>query len=120
MRGGLFFGVCHTDEFTDSELDMEEGLIVSTSKDTSLALPSGLVLTARALPDSPMMATTTVKGALETIHHGYAAIAKWSGTNGYRLAGIPRELLLQLPQSLSGDDLVTEIQVPVEPLPATN
>jgi len=120
MRGGLFFGVCHTDEFTDSELDMEVGLIVSTSKDTSLALPSGLVLTARALPGSPMMATTIVKGALETIDHGYAAIAKWSGTNGYRLAGIPRELRLQLPQSLSGDDLVTEIQVPVEPLPATN
>ena len=120
MRGGLFFGICHTDEFTDSELDMEVGLIVSTSKDTSLALPSSIVLTARALPGSPMMATTIVKGALKTIHRGYAAIAKRSGTNGYRLAGIPRELWLQLPQSLSGDDLVTEIQVLVEPLPATN
>jgi effector-binding domain-containing protein len=112
LRSGLFFCICHSDEFTDADLDMEVGLLVSASKDRSLALPNGLVLTRRELPGSPMMATTIVKGALETIHRGYAAITRWSGTNGYRLAGIPRDLLLQLPKNLSGDDLITEIQVP--------
>ncbi|MBC8171674.1 MAG: hypothetical protein H7X77_08370 [Anaerolineae bacterium] len=66
------------------------------------------------------MATTIVKGALETIHLGYADITRWTANNGYRIAGTPRELLLHLPESLSGNDLITEIQVPVEPLPGIN
>ncbi|HYF62216.1 MAG TPA: MerR family transcriptional regulator [Herpetosiphonaceae bacterium] len=112
---GLFFCICHSDEFTDRDLDMEVGIIAHKPRQDALALPNGLSLARRELPGAPMMATTIVKGALQTIHLGYAAITRWSGIHGYRLAGIPRELLLQLPRNLDGDDLVTEIQVPVEP-----
>ncbi|HEY1014728.1 MAG TPA: MerR family transcriptional regulator [Herpetosiphonaceae bacterium] len=113
--GGLFFCICHSDAFVESDLDMELGIIVSKPRQSALALRGGLVLERRELPGAPVMATTIVKGALQTIHLGYAAITKWAGMHGYRLAGIPRELLLQLPRNLAGDDLVTEIQVPVEP-----
>lgn len=112
---GLFFCICHSDEFVAHNLDMELGIIVAKPRREALALPNGLLLARRELPGAPVMATTIVKGALQTIHLGYAAITKWAGMHGYRLAGIPRELLLQLPRNLAGDDLVTEIQVPVEP-----
>jgi DNA-binding transcriptional MerR regulator len=118
VGGGLFFCICHSDEFTETDLDMEIGLIVSKPRETTLALPNGITLAQRELDGWQTMATTVVKGALATIHLGYAAIARWSEMHGYRMAGIPRELLLQLPQTVAGDDLVTEIQVPVEPLPA--
>jgi effector-binding domain-containing protein len=97
---------------------MEIGLIVTKPRGSALALPNGITLAQRELAGCQTMATTIVKGALATIHLGYAAIARWSDMHGYRMAGIPRELLLQLPQTLAGDDLVTEIQVPVELLPA--
>jgi DNA-binding transcriptional MerR regulator len=114
LGGGLFFCICHSDEFAETDLDIEIGLIISKPRETDLALPNGIVLAQRELAGSMTMATTVVKGALETIHLGYAAISKWAGLHDYRLAGIPRELLLQLPQTVAGDDLVTEIQVPVE------
>lgn len=118
LRGGMFFCICHSDEFAETELDIELGLLAARSKNATLALANGLVLTERELTGSPLMATTIVKGALATIHLGYAAISKWSSMHGYRLAGIPRELLLQLPQTVAGNDLITEIQVPVELIPA--
>jgi len=120
LNNGLFFCICYSDPFAETNLDMEIGFIVNRSRNVSLSLPNGIVLTQRELTGSKMMATTVVKGALETIHLGYAAITKWSGHHGYRLAGTPREILLQLPQSLSGNDLITEIQVPVEPCPVMN
>ena len=116
LSNGLFFCICYSDPFAETDLDMEIGIIANRSKSTSLSLRNGIVLTQRELTGSQMMATTIVKGALESIHLGYAAIVRWSRINGYRLAGTPRELLLQLAQTLSGKDLITEIQVPVEPL----
>jgi effector-binding domain-containing protein len=69
------------------------------------------------LPAQSIMATTVVTGALETIHIGYAAITRWSAVNSYQLEGMHRELCLQLPKRSDGSDLITEIQVPVKPLP---
>jgi DNA-binding transcriptional MerR regulator len=120
LSEGLFFCICHSEHSAETNLDMEIGLIVNKPKEKSLSLRNGIILTQRELMGSQMMATTIVKGALETIHLGYAAITRWSSNNDYQLAGIPRELLLQLPKFLSGNDLVTEIQVPVEPLPEMN
>lgn len=62
------------------------------------------------------MATTVVEGALETIHTGYTESGTWVEANGYRLAGIPREISLHFPQTADGHDLITEIQFPVEPI----
>ncbi len=116
LRSGLFFCICCSGEFVETDLDMEMGILVDKpkAKDTSLVLPNGIVLNRRELIGSAMMATTIVKGALETIHTGYASITRWLDDNDYRMTGVPRELILHMPQSLSGDDLVTEIQVPVE------
>ena len=116
LSQGLFFCICHSDYLVENDLDMEMGILVDKikPKDNALTLPNGLTLNQRELRGSNMMATTVVTGALETIHTGYANITKWLEDNDYRMTGLPRELLLQMPKNLSGNDLVTEIQVPVE------
>ncbi|MEQ8674844.1 MAG: MerR family transcriptional regulator [Aggregatilineales bacterium] len=117
LRDGFFFCICHSDYDTETNLDLEMGVIVSKPADSSLMLSDGTTLTLNELTGTTTMATTVVQGALETIHLGYASITKWIDTNGYRLAGVPRELLLQFPKTPSGNDLVTEIQFPVEAIP---
>lgn len=120
LRECFFFCICHSEHIAETDLDMELGIIVPKPSEISLTLSNGLHLKHRELKGSEMMATTIVKGALETIHLGYAAITKWLGTNDYRLAGIPRELLLQFPKTLSGEDLITEIQIPVKAVSTKN
>ena len=117
LRDGFFFCICHSDYDTETNLDLEMGVIVSKPNESSLMLSDGTTLTLNELTGTTTMATTVVQGALETIHLGYASITKWIDTNGYRLAGVPRELLLQFPKTPSGNDLVTEIQFPVEAIP---
>lgn len=95
-------------------MDLEMGRIIETGIHTPVPLYGNLQLCFRTLPAVPTMATTVVKGALETIHAGYADIGRWIETNGYCLAGTPRELTLQVPQAADGSDLITEIQFPVE------
>lgn len=111
---GLCFCICHSDEFTYTDLDMELGRLLEVNHHTAVMLPSGLQLQQRDLPAVETMATTIVTGALPTIHRGYAQLAQWIEHNGYQLAGIPREITLQAPTYLDGRDLITEIQLPVE------
>ena len=82
----------------------------------AIRLDSGVELRPCVLPAAEMMATTVVKGAMETIHAGYREIGVWVERNGYRLAGLPREISLNMPVAADGSDLITEIQYPVEPL----
>ena len=113
-KGGLCFIICHDDDFLDRDMDLEMGRMVETSAPVAVTLYDDLQLRFRELPAVPTMATTVVKGALETIHTGYADIARWAEANGYRPAGKPREIVLQIPQFIDGSDLLTEIQYPVE------
>lgn len=113
---GLCFCICHSGELVDRDLDMEFGCLIEAKTHLAVLVSDGLQLQFRELPAVEMMATTVVKGALETIHTGYAEIGKWVQANGYRLAGAPRELSLQMPQFADGRDLITEIQFPVKPL----
>lgn len=117
LSQGMFFCICRSDSDAMNDLDLEFGVFVEQSTESSLTIADDILLTAGKLPAHDKMATTVVTGALETLHQGYAAIARWSDINGYRLAGIHRELCLQLPEKPDGSDLITEIQIPVEPLP---
>lgn len=119
-KSGRFFCICYTDTDAVTNLDLEFGVYVTKSQTAPITLADDITLTPRALPAHQMMATTVVTGALETIHRGYAEITRWSAINGYRLEGVHRELCLQMPTHADGSDLITEIQVPVEPLPLTN
>lgn len=113
---GLCFTICHNDDFTERDLDLEMGCIIEMQTHAPVPLQGGLILHFHELPAVTSMATTVVSGALETIHTGYTEIGRWTESNGYRLAGTPREITLQMARSTDGHDLITEIQFPVEPL----
>ena len=115
----MFFCICRSDSGVMNNLDLEFGVFVNKPPEASLVLAGELALMPGKLPAQSMMATTVVMGALETIHTGYAAITRWSAINRYQLEGLHRELCLQLPKRSDGSDLITEIQVPVKPLPLT-
>lgn len=113
---GLCYVICHDEDFVERDMHLELGRFTEASTHAPVTLYDNLQLQYRELPAVPNMATTIVKGSLETIHTGYADIARWAEANGYRPAGKPREIKLQAPQTLDGSDLITEIQFPVEPL----
>lgn len=113
---GLNFCICYTEPGIDESLDMEFGCIVDAKAHDAVMVRGGMELEFRMLPAVERMATSVVTGALETIHRGYAEIALWVERNGYRMIDVPRELTLQTASTLDGHDLITEIQVPVEPI----
>ncbi len=111
---GLSFCICHDDEIIERNMDLEIGRLIEAKEHAPVAIYDDLQLCFNELPAVPMMATIVVQGALETIHTGYREIGAWTEINGYRLAGTPREITLQMPQAADGSDLITEIQFPVE------
>lgn len=117
FASGRFYCICRSDTDALHDLDLEFGVFVNKPQDKPLALSDDVTLNPSQLPAHDKMATTVVTGALETIHRGYAEITRWSAINSYRLNGTHRELCLQMATHLDGRDMITEIQVPVEPLP---
>jgi DNA-binding transcriptional MerR regulator len=115
---GLCFCMCHNTEIVDREMDLELGRVIESNTHALVPLTGNLQLTRRELPAVPLIATHVVQGALVNIHLGYAEIGRWVEANHYRLAGVPRELTLQFPKSANGNDLITEIQFPIEPIAA--
>lgn len=113
---GLCFVICYDDEVVERDMTLEMGCLMEATDHAPVPLHNDLQLTSRQLPAVPMMATTIVTGALEVIHASYGEMGQWVESNGYRLAGNPREILLQSWQSGMGHDLVSEIQFPVKPL----
>lgn len=111
---GFIFCICHSETVADHDLDMEIGCLINQKSHVPMIIDRGLELHFRELAPVETMATIVVKGALETIHSGYGRIGQWTERNGYKLAGIPREISLQLPQRIDGSDLITEIQFPVQ------
>lgn len=112
---GLSFCMCHSDGIVERNMDLEMGCLIEAESHAPILFQDNLQLRFRELPAAPNMATIVVKGALPTIHTGYTEIATWAEANGYRFAGTPREITLQVPQTADGSDLITEIQLPVEP-----
>lgn len=111
---GWSFTICRDQEMVDQNLLLEIGRIV-TARDHAPVLVSGeLQLSLRQLPAVATMATTVIKGGLEALHAGYASMGIWAQAHGYRLIGLPRELMLNSSTSRDGHDLVTELQFPVE------
>jgi DNA-binding transcriptional MerR regulator len=116
---GLFFVIWYSGGPFEPDSDVEAGRLIQAKDHAPVALQNGLQLTYRQLPAVATMATFVATGPVETMHVGYSAIGIWAENNGYRFAGEPREIALQLPGSIEAGDWLTEIQYPVEPIPLT-
>ena len=113
---GLLFAILHSDGIDETNFDMEIGRMISTKTHAPVPLDDDLTLHFCELPAVPAMATYTMRGWNDSILTGYSAIGTWAELNGYRFAGAPREIALQLPQAADESDGVAEIQFPIEPI----
>ncbi|HMB24773.1 MAG TPA: MerR family transcriptional regulator [Anaerolineales bacterium] len=112
---GLFFAILHSDGIDEGNLDVEVGRTITAKAHAPVPLHGDLQLRFHELPAVDEMATFVVTGPFANLLIGYSMIGTWAETNGYRLAGVPREVALQLPQTADWSDAVAEIQYPVAP-----
>jgi DNA-binding transcriptional MerR regulator len=113
---GLFFAIMHSDGIDEGNLDVEIGRTIEAKAHAPVSLHSGLQLHYRELPAVDAMATFVVEGPSANLLIGYSLIGTWAEANGYRFAGVPREVALQMPQAPDWSDGIAEIQFPVEPV----
>jgi DNA-binding transcriptional MerR regulator len=112
---GYFTTVIHSETLESDRLDIELGAVLSGTNTVPATSLKDRVLRVRALPAIPTMATVVRVGGFEHNCRSYGAIGLWVEDNGYRIAGPGREVLIQPPRADYLDEMVTEIQFPVEP-----
>lgn len=59
------------------------------------------------------MATTVHSGRYEEIAPAYHTLTGWISEHGYEIAGPPREIYLNDPQTTSPGDLLTRVEFPI-------
>jgi effector-binding domain-containing protein len=104
--------IYHDPEFKPENLDIEFIFPVGTSVKDPVSLSGDRQLTPKDLPGIETAATTIHKGDYATLDQSYGMIAHWIESNGYKVAGPPREIYLTAPGDPAGT--LTEIQFPVE------
>jgi DNA-binding transcriptional MerR regulator len=106
--------VAHSD-FEDEALDLEVGFTLTHAVNTALRLPGDLTTSVRELEAVDTMATVVRTGPNDQSHLAYGALGVWMEANGYQIAGLCREVFLELPfADPATDDVVMEIQFPVQ------
>jgi effector-binding domain-containing protein len=60
------------------------------------------------------VAATTHRGPYDEISPAYHTVTGWIQDHGHRIAGAPREIYLNDPQSVVPEDLLTEVQFPID------
>lgn len=111
---GHFTTVVHSETLESDRLDIELGAVLSGDDDMSMTLSGDRLLKVRTLPAEARMATVVRVGGFENNCQSYGAIGLWVEENGYRINGPGREVLIQPPRTERLDEMVTEIQLPVE------
>lgn len=112
---GHFTTVVHSETLESDRLDIELGAVLFNARKSPVTLPNDRVLNATTLPAVDMMATIVQVGGFENNCRTYGAIGLWVEENGYAIAGPGREVLVKPPRIDQMDEMVTEIQFPVEP-----
>jgi effector-binding domain-containing protein len=92
----------------------------TTEGDVEICIP---VPAATVLPDGPVgvrevpggpVASTVHRGPYAELAPAYHVVTGWIEENGRKPSGPPREIYLNDPQSVTPDELLTEVQFPVE------
>lgn len=113
---GHLMSVMHSPAFELENNDSEIGFVLNGTVDDPIVLAEDMVLTVRELAPVETMATVVQIGKMDMLPAGYAAIAEWMEVHSYRQIASQREIYLEMPASGNPDELVTEIQFPVEKL----
>lgn len=111
---GPLTGVVYTDGFTLHDNDVALGYLLKRPVEAVIALSEERVLRVQELPAVPTMATAVQIGGPDMVFLALGRIGRWIEDNGYRIAGPYREISLALPAADSPDDMVVEVQMPIE------
>jgi len=111
---GLFAAVVYTDGFTHTNNDVEVGYLLKKPLEDPVVLSDEYVLRMRQLPAVETMATAVQTGGPDLVFMALGRIGRWIEANGYRIAGPYREIALELPRSSTFEDMVVEVQMPIE------
>jgi DNA-binding transcriptional MerR regulator len=111
---GHFTTVVYSETLESDSLDIELGAVFTGADDVTVPLLNQRLLRVRQLPEIATMATVVRIGGFEQNCKSYGAIGLWVENNGYRISGPGREVLIQPPRTQQLDEMVTEIQFPVE------
>ena len=113
---GPFLCVVHGDAFQLENNQIELGFLLKKPVTTEVGLGDGRLLRSSRVAAVPTMATSYQSGGPDPILAAFGQIARWIEDNNYRMAGPFRELFFDFGSSGALDDIVVELQVPVEKL----
>lgn len=111
---GHFNSIVHSETLESDRLDIELGAVYTGADDLTVRLERDYVLKVRQLSAVPAMAAVVRVGGFDQNCKSYGAIGVWVETNGYRICGPGREVLIRPPRGGRWEEMVTEIQFPVE------
>ena len=111
---GPFAGIVYTDGFTLKNNDVEFGYLLKKPIEGPIVLSEDYVLHMRELPAVQIMATAVQTGSPDLVFVALGRIGQWIEANGYRIAGPYREIGLELPSSGTHDEMIIEVQMPIE------
>jgi len=117
---GPFAGVVYTDGFTLKNNDVELGYLLKKPVAELIALSEEYVLQMHELPAVPTMATAVQTGGPDLVFVALGRIAHWIEANGYRIVGPYREIGVELPGSDTFDEMIIEVQMPLERMIASS
>ncbi len=117
---GPFAGIVYTDGFTLRNNDVEFGFLLKKPVEDPIALSEEYVLRLCELPAVQIMATAVQTGGPDLVFVALGRIAQWIEANGYRIAGPYREIGVELPGSAPFDEMIIEVQMPLESMSASS
>lgn len=106
--------VMHGPMYEPDALDFAVGCLLTGKAPETLRLSEERVLTRQTLPPVETLATLVHTGRVEESHRTYGLLAAWIERHRFQVVGLPRELILQLPDR--DDTAVFELQLPVRRL----
>lgn len=105
--------VAHSD-FEDDNLDLEIGVTLARRINKQIRLHAGSEMTMAELPAVGSLATIVRSGPAYQSHLAFGRLGIWMEANDYRIAGPCREVFLDMPFQVPGQEETTlEIQFPV-------
>lgn len=117
---GPFAGVVYTDGFTLRNNDVEFGFLLKKAVEDPISLSEEYVLRMCELPAVKTMATAVQTGGPDLVFVALGRIGQWIEANGYRIAGPYREIGVELPSSGTFDEMIVEVQMPIEKMSASS
>ena len=111
---GPFVGVIYTDGFTHRNNDVEVGYLLKKPVDAPISLSDAYELRMHELPAVSTMATAVQTGDPDLVFVALGRIAHWIEANGYQIVGPYREVGVEFSRDGPFDDMIVEVQMPVE------